>query len=348
MLSNQGFPADTEKIYHALECVLEGESVDSLSWLHNHVAQDYLLRVDSTNVAYEQKHKSIYFKYQALIFGFYYQLLRQPLSFHLVQAEAFFHGAWGGNSTTLLTMCTQSGRCLRIDAKVSRAHVLYMLAAMYNGWPKVFDTTSTLPGLTGIVGPISVLALSHIPTTNKPNEISRIAIVDLPMVFDQKTIQTGKWLMYNEEESPFALLEHDSTNFGSITSGTPDQHEPTDMAYDVLMRQISDKTNEEDDRMVFTTEEAVPRILSDEGNTSDGLESPKMPARNVIESRKNHTLPEPIFALSLPLLVDRIMQYLPLPTSEPEVSPGKVRVHWTSVCSIQSSFDNTLTLTIAG
>jgi hypothetical protein len=223
-----------------------------------------------------------------------------------------------------------------------------MLAAMYNGWPKVFDTTSTLPGLNCIVGPISVLALSHIPTTNKPNEISRIAIVDLPMVFDQKTIQTGKWLMYNEEESPFALLEHDSTNFGSITSGTPDQHEPTDMAYDVLMRQISDKTNEEDDRMVFTTEEAVPRILSDEGNTSDGLESPKMPARNVIESRKNHTLPEPIFALSLPLLVDRIMQYLPLPTSEPEVSPGKVRVHWTSVCSIQSSFDNTLTLTIAG
>ncbi|CAN9308526.1 unnamed protein product [Alternaria sp. RS040] len=182
MLSDQGFPTDTEKIYDALEWMLEGESADSLRWLHNHVGQDYLLRVDNANVAYEQQHKSIYFKYQALMFGFYYQLLRQLLSFDLVETEAFFHGIWGAHSTTFLAMCTQLGRCLRSDDKVSRAHILYVLAAMYNGRRKVFNTTSTLPRLVGILGPISVLALPLIRTTDDPKEISRIAVVDLPIV----------------------------------------------------------------------------------------------------------------------------------------------------------------------
>jgi hypothetical protein len=116
------------------------------------------------------------------MFGFYYQLLGQILSFELVEATAFFHGIWGAHSVTFLAMCTQLGRCLGREGRASRAHILYVLAAMYNGRRKVFDPTSPLPRLVGVIGSISVLALPLVRTTDDPKEISRIAVVDLPIV----------------------------------------------------------------------------------------------------------------------------------------------------------------------
>ncbi|KAI4616959.1 hypothetical protein J4E83_006541 [Alternaria metachromatica] len=182
MLADQGLPADTEDTYSALEWILQGEPPDSSRWLHNHVAQDYLLRVDKADALPEDLYRPVYLKYQAFVFGFYYQLLTQLLSFTLVEATAFFHGIWGANSTTFLAMCTQLGRCWRRDEKVSRAHMLYVLSAMYNGRRKVYDTDSKLPRLIGVLGPISVLALPLVRTTDDPKEIARIAIVDLPIV----------------------------------------------------------------------------------------------------------------------------------------------------------------------
>ncbi|KAI4940856.1 hypothetical protein J4E91_011175 [Alternaria rosae] len=182
MLADQGLPVDTENTYSALEWILQGEPPDSSRWLHSHVAQDYLLRVDNADAVPEEPYKSVYFKYQAFVFGFYYQLLTKLLSFGLVEATAFFHGIWGANSTTFLAMCTQLGRCWRRDEKASRAHMLYVLSAMYNGRRKIFDATSKLPRLVGVLGPISVLALPLVRTTDDPKEISKIAIVDLPIV----------------------------------------------------------------------------------------------------------------------------------------------------------------------
>lgn len=182
MLASQGLPVNTETIYSALEWILQGETSDNSQWLYSHVAQEYLLRVDSVEVTSDELHKPVYFKYQAFVFGFYYQLLRQLISFRLVEATAFFHGIWGANSTTFLAMCTQLGQCWRRDGRVSRAHILYVLSAMYNGRRKIFDATSKLPRLVGVLGPISVLALPLVQTTDDPMEISRIAIVDLPIV----------------------------------------------------------------------------------------------------------------------------------------------------------------------
>ena len=182
MLADQGLPADTESTYSALEWILQGEPPDCSRWLHNHVAQDYLLRVDNIDTAPEERYKPVYLKYQAFVFGFYYRLLTQLLSFQLIEATAFFQGIWGANSTTFLAMCTQLGRCWRRDEKVSRAHMLYILSSMYNGRRKIFDATSKLPRLVGVLGPISVLTLPLVRTTDDPREISRIAIVDLPIV----------------------------------------------------------------------------------------------------------------------------------------------------------------------
>ena len=60
--------------------------------------------------------------------------------------------------------------------------MLYMLAAMYNGRRKVFNTNSSNPRLVGVLGPISVVVLPLIRTTDIPEELWKIAIVDLPIV----------------------------------------------------------------------------------------------------------------------------------------------------------------------
>jgi hypothetical protein len=184
MLADQGFPVamGTQKIYEAIEWILVGEPEDSPKWLQNHVARDHLLRVENTSVAHEKEFLSVFSKYQALVFGFYYRLLEQILSFDLVEPTAFFHGIWGAQSTTFLAMCTQLGSTLRNSERVSRAHILYILAAMYNGRRKVFNAKLSNPRLVGVLGPISVLALPLVRTTDVPEEIWKIAVVDLPIV----------------------------------------------------------------------------------------------------------------------------------------------------------------------
>jgi hypothetical protein len=182
MLADQGLPTDTEKIFETLEWILVGAPQDSSRWLQNHVAPDYLLRVDGAAVLRDVEYTQVFFKYQAFIFGFYYRLLRSILCFDLVEPAAFFHGIWGVHSTTFLAMCTQLGQSLRRDEKVSRAHMLYVLSAMYNGRRKIFSTMSPLPRLVGVLGPISVLALPLVRTTDDPDSISKIAVVDLPIV----------------------------------------------------------------------------------------------------------------------------------------------------------------------
>lgn len=57
-----------------------------------------------------------------------------------------------------------------------------MLATMYNGRRKIFLANSSMARLVGVLGPISVLALPLVRTTDLPEEICRFAIVDLPIV----------------------------------------------------------------------------------------------------------------------------------------------------------------------
>ncbi|KAF2654421.1 hypothetical protein K491DRAFT_679687 [Lophiostoma macrostomum CBS 122681] len=182
MLAYHAFPVDLETIYEPLERILEGEPVNSLTWLSRHVEVNHLLRAESAEVKHEKEFIPVFLKYQALVFGFYYGLLGKLICLDLADATAYFRGIWGKQSTTFLAMCTQFSNCLRRESKVSRAHVLYLLSAMYNGRRKVFNANLSMPRLVGVLGPISVLVLPLIRTTDVPEEIWKIAIVDLTIV----------------------------------------------------------------------------------------------------------------------------------------------------------------------
>jgi hypothetical protein len=182
MLAQYAFPASTEDICTGIEEILMREPAESASWLQTHSDVNYLLRVESVRDAHEAAYPEVFLKYQALVFGFYYTLLSQLLSLDLVEPNAYFHGIWGSQSTTFLAMCTQLGQSLRRSDKASRAHILFVLAAMYNGRRKVFNPESPMPRLVGVIGPISVLALPLFRTTDVPEEIWKIAVVDLPIV----------------------------------------------------------------------------------------------------------------------------------------------------------------------
>ena len=87
---------------------------------------------------------------------------------------------------------------------------------------------------------------------------------------------------------------------------------------------------------------ALPISLLKEGSTSasdelegdvkqlavEKIESPPRQAKDSLRS-SGMTLPP-----SLPLLVDKVLQYLPMPYIEPPIPEGKIRVRWKSVSPI--------------
>lgn len=71
----------------------------------------------------------------------------------------------------------------------------------------------------------------------------------------------------------------------------------------------------------------------DESSRHESLESSQ---RLAAEAQPEHLVYDPVFSLSLPLLVEKILRSFSFPVLEPPVREGRTRVYWTSVrCDIQ-------------
>jgi hypothetical protein len=184
MLASKSFPVSSQQVLIALEVFTftAGVSGDRMEWLETHLSLEFLQRTESSLLRPRAENISILLRYQALVFGFYYTLLGSLVSSEYVQPDTYFRGIWGNGSTTFLAMCTQFSQELRRKAKVSRTHVLYMLATMFNGRQKVFSPKSPSMGLVGVVGSISILAKPLLCITDVPQEIATFVLLDLPVV----------------------------------------------------------------------------------------------------------------------------------------------------------------------
>ncbi|CZT08334.1 uncharacterized protein RAG0_13444 [Rhynchosporium agropyri] len=182
MLAERSFPEQSESVLLAIEVLAEGVEGEKLTWLHQRTELDFLKRAKVSIDDHTEENVALWLQYQALVFGFYYELLSQLISFDLVQEQAYFKGLWGHGSTTFLAMCVEFGDIMRRQRKISRSHVLYMLSTMYAGRQKSFAALSTGKGLLGIIGPISILAKPLLRTTDIPNEIASSMLVDLPIL----------------------------------------------------------------------------------------------------------------------------------------------------------------------
>ncbi|KAK8103235.1 hypothetical protein PG984_016381 [Apiospora sp. TS-2023a] len=183
MFSNKAFACKTQSILESLRLLFEGVLDSSeKEWLETHAGLEYLLR-GNTESPKSDGMESLWLRYQSLVFGFYYKLLEPLVCLDfLATKDAYFRGVWGRNSTTFLAMCTQFGHELRTEEKVSRTHVAHMLAAMYGGRPKVHNLRSSRHNLLGVLGTTSVLALHLLRPSDKPQELARFAVLDLPIV----------------------------------------------------------------------------------------------------------------------------------------------------------------------
>ena len=181
MLATHAFPASSQGILLALEELTKGVSSHRLEWLDMHTSLEYLLHRETSFPSRRAENMELWLQYQALVFGFYYKLLEPLVSLEFLRSDAYFYGIWGYGSTTFLAMCTQFGDMLRRHSKVSRTHLLYMLSAMYGGRPKIFSNSSGM-GLLGTLGNISVFAMPLLRVSDLPSEISKFALVDLPVV----------------------------------------------------------------------------------------------------------------------------------------------------------------------
>jgi curved DNA-binding protein CbpA len=103
-------------------------------------------------------------------------------------------------------------------------------------------------------------------------------------------------------------------------------------ASDAFIQYTEDEVEQAGDYTSAKTKDIAPSILPDKRDDPSHYKSLEKPHSTAIVLQQKTTLQDPIFALSLPLLVDKILRHLPLPILEPIVSPGKVRVYWTPVC----------------
>lgn len=184
ILASRWFPCKSDKVLMAIESLLQGVSTEEMEWLDTHSGTEFLLRSDSTKLFTDRKNRkfSLWLKYQALVFGFYYRLLKTLVTLRYVDDEAaYFRGLWGETSTTFLAMCTCFGKELNDEQKVSRTHVLYLLASMYNGRPKIYNKNISRQNLVGVMGKITVVAMPLIHTCDVPKEMSSFVILDLPI-----------------------------------------------------------------------------------------------------------------------------------------------------------------------
>lgn len=181
MIVDHGFPVATHSILLALEKLTQGLKSERLRWLHAHTVREYLQR-ETGRPSRNPEEMELWGQYQALVFGFYYKLLEPLVSFDYVQQDVFFRGLWGYGSTTFLGMCAHFAWTIQDSRSISRTQILYMLATMYDGRPKPYSQINSSAGLVGILGTISVVALSLLCPTDVPEEIARFAVVDLPVV----------------------------------------------------------------------------------------------------------------------------------------------------------------------
>ena len=181
MIADHGFPATTQSILEALERLTQGLEPNRLEWLHMHTARDYLER-ETSKPSGSPEDMELWTQYQALVFGFHYKLLEPLISLEHLQQDVFFRGLWGHGSTSFLAMCSHFAKTLRDSRKISRTHVLYMLATMYDGRPKPYSQVTSGAGLVAVLGTISVLALPLLSPSDVPDKLARFAIVDLPVV----------------------------------------------------------------------------------------------------------------------------------------------------------------------
>lgn len=184
ILAWKAFPCQSQKVFEGLTKLTRkaGLPEGGVEWLETHAGHEYLIRNESGIYNEDKRMTAMWLKYQALVFGFYYGLLQPLVSLEYVNdKEAYFRGLWGSGSTTFLAMCTSFSKALQDEDKVSRTHVLHMLATMYNGRPKLYNGNSSRP-LLGVLGKVSVVAMPLIHTSDVPSELSKFAVLDLPIV----------------------------------------------------------------------------------------------------------------------------------------------------------------------
>lgn len=172
----------SQSILLAVEELTKGVSSHQLEWLQMHTKLEFLQKTQSSLPSRRDHNMALWLQYQALVFGFYYNLLEPLVLLELVASDSYFRGLWGYGSTTFLAMCTQFSNALREAEGVSRTHVLYMIATMFNGRQRIWNPSSHSTGLLGIIGTVSVFTMPLLRTTDLPREIAKFIVLDLPVV----------------------------------------------------------------------------------------------------------------------------------------------------------------------
>lgn len=149
----------SQRVLLAVEALTKGVSSNQLEWPQMHTKLEFHQKIESSLPSRRGHNMALWLQYQALVFGFYYKLLEPLVSLDLAAPYSYFRGLWGYGSTQFLAMCTQFSNVLHGVDGVSRTHVLYMIATMFNGRQRIWNPSRYSTGLLGITGTVSVFTM---------------------------------------------------------------------------------------------------------------------------------------------------------------------------------------------
>ncbi|KAI4190122.1 MAG: hypothetical protein L6R41_000991 [Letrouitia leprolyta] len=188
-LANQCFPVDSEMLLSALAEMLDALPDSLQNWLCQAATLDGggIHRVDPLLT---EKQIDCFLCYQALVLGYWYQLVKPLLTFEYLEADSYLHGLWSYRDSIMLAVFRLASidlrRGLRSDTPrgIHREPLLRLLSTMYAG-----DLTRnqhyigwrpTGKHLLALMNKVSILSMSLLKPFDDASTTTKFAIISLP------------------------------------------------------------------------------------------------------------------------------------------------------------------------
>lgn len=175
------FGEDVGKLYSWLRLNMDGDEMDEGEGEET-ILQSKVMDV-SRNFPEEELDR--FLGYQALVYGFWYAMLEQLISTEYLKQDVYLSTLWGWRDHRLLSALQPIARSMRPlsgtgSGGVGRSALLQLFGLMFAARRE--RDLRIMRELVAIVGPISVVSMSLLKTSDKRDNVARFAIIAMPIL----------------------------------------------------------------------------------------------------------------------------------------------------------------------
>ena len=186
ILAERAFPATDDITCQAIEDLTAGDPSIFHDWLGTNLMYDDSTIGDLSN-SFPDAELDLLLCYQALVYGFWYQIVDELLVQDYIQTDILMSGIWGWRETRLLAKLEQLNRTIVKRQPIARVDMIRALAMMFAGrcgkpFESVAEDDVRRQGLMAVLGSISIVSMSLLRIPRLPEDCVKFALVSLPVL----------------------------------------------------------------------------------------------------------------------------------------------------------------------